>query len=1202
MNDVSLNGGSQARSPGSIESLVGQVADEFTERLNRGEAPDIEGYAQRYPEIAALLRQALPALQAVAALGSNPASGSMTSAAPDQLAGTLGDFRILREIGRGGMGVVYEAEQISLGRRVALKVLPFAATLDPKQLQRFKNEAQAAAHLQHQNIVPVHYVGCERGVHFYAMQFIEGQPLSAVIWELRRLAGVEAAATPNGGSVLAEEMISGNWALAKRNGKDPQATGSYVPTGEPRLSEPRLSEPRPIGSGKKSDKASHQPLPHGRGSDSTSPVAVLSTERSTRSPAFFRTVANLGVQAAEALEHAHQLGIIHRDIKPGNLLVDAGGRLWVTDFGLAHCQNQPGLTMTGDLLGTLRYMSPEQALAQRVAVDARTDVYSLGATLYELLTLEQAYPGRSREEVLRQIAFEEPRPPRRIRAAIPAELETIILKAMAKSPEERYATAQELGDDLRRFLEDKPIKAKRPSLRQRARKWARRHKAVVRAVLLVLALAVAALAVSTVLIWQAKEDLKQSLERERQNAYYQRIALAEREWSANNLNRMLQLLDECPPDLRGWEWHYLQRLRLKVLQPLRHDSAVFCAVFSPGGERIASASQDGKVTIWDARSGQQLLQFRAHEKHARSVAFSPDGRLLATSSWDKTVKIWDVQTLAGERHPSPLHTLPHHGAVWSAVFSPDGKRLASSGDRRVRSEMPVLQLAEVKVWDPISGQELCTLEGQEREVRWALAFSPDGQFLATGHQASREGINGNVVNVWDANTGRKIRTFVGHTQPVYSVAFSPDGRWLASGAGNPAAFGGTQGELKLWDLHSGRELFDLRAHITVWALAFSPDGRRLASGGVDQTIKLWDTTTGHETVTLRGHFADVRTLAFSPNGQQLLSASHDMTVRVWDATPVNGQPDPAYLTLRGHRGDVTSVAFSPDGCYLASASADQTVKIWDRSTGQELRTLFGHGGAVLSIAFSPDGRLLASKNIGDQTVNIRETTAWEVIRSFRQRGSVWTHCIAFGPPDGKLLAVASDERIIGIWDTTTGQEIHRLRGHTWNIACVAFDRTGRFLASADDDGKVRIWEMGAGQELAALELKHGGLATSVAFGPDGKYLASGSMDHSVKIWSTATWKFVRTIPDAHGGINSVAFAPDSRRLAWGGTDATVKVADAATGQILETLRGHTGWVNSVAVSPDGQQIASASADGTVKIWKLPPVAEPPAGEARNQAP
>ena len=336
------------------------------------------------------------------------------------------------------MGVVYEAVQISLGRQVALKVLPFAAALDGKQLQRFKNEAQAAAHLHHTNIVPVFAVGCERGVHYYAMQYIDGQTLAAMIRELRQLTGLETVdRTDAAGLVakLASELVSGHWAPARRGTKQEQPTGPYAPPSQ---------------------------APEAPANETTPPPVAPSTERSTKSQAFFRTVANLGVQAAEALEYAHQLGVVHRDIKPANLLVDVRGNLWITDFGLAHCQSQAGLTMTGDLVGTLRYMSPEQALAKRVVVDHRTDIYSLGVTLYELLTLEPAFKGGDRQELLRQIAFEEPRPPRRLNGAIPRELETIALKAMEKNPLERYATAQELADDLRRFLMHEPIRARRP--------------------------------------------------------------------------------------------------------------------------------------------------------------------------------------------------------------------------------------------------------------------------------------------------------------------------------------------------------------------------------------------------------------------------------------------------------------------------------------------------------------------------------------------------------------------------------------------------------------------------------------------------------------------------------------------------------------------------------------------------------------------
>jgi serine/threonine protein kinase/Flp pilus assembly protein TadD len=360
--------------------------------------------------------------------------------------GPLGDFRIVRQVGRGGMGVVYEAIQTSLGRRVALKVLPFAAALDATHLQRFKNEAQAAAHLHHPNIVPVHAVGCERGVHYYAMQFIDGQTLAEVIGELRRLAGLDSE-DPGG----PHEPASG----------DARFSCSYLPA-------PALA---PVSVG---DRESALPA-----ADTVrQPAAALSTAHATGDPVFFRTVANLAAQAAEALEHAHSLGVVHRDIKPANLLIDGKRNLWVTDFGLAQVQTDTRLTLTGDLVGTLRYMSPEQALAQPSGVSHRTDLYSLGATLYELLTLEPAFPGRDRQALLREIAFEEPRPPRRLNKAVPVELETIVLKAMAKNPAERYASARELADDLERFLKDEPIRARRPTLRQRARRWARRHQTV----------------------------------------------------------------------------------------------------------------------------------------------------------------------------------------------------------------------------------------------------------------------------------------------------------------------------------------------------------------------------------------------------------------------------------------------------------------------------------------------------------------------------------------------------------------------------------------------------------------------------------------------------------------------------------------------------------------------------------------------------
>jgi serine/threonine protein kinase len=389
--------------------------------------------------------------------------------------GQLGEFRLLREVGRGGMGVVYEAEQMSLQRRVALKVLPFAAAIDARRLQRFKNEALAAAHLRHENIVPVYAVGEDLGVHYYAMQFIGGQSLAALLEELRRFAG---------GGELPQDLPPRPVPVA-------ETAGTCVGSGAPETRTP---------------------------DESGLAAASISRDLSSGRRRYFDWLAGLGRQAAEALEHAHEMGIIHRDIKPANLLLDPRGQLWVTDFGLAQVSGDAGLTMTGELLGTLRYASPEQTRARSGLVDHRTDIYSLGATLYELLTLRPLFEGRDRNELLRQIADGEPRSPRSLRPSVPEDLETVVLKALAKEPSERYATAQELAADLQRFLESRPILARRPSASERLRKWARRHPSVVVAGAVVFLLLFAGSVVSTVLIHGERSKAEEAYQRERQRA------------------------------------------------------------------------------------------------------------------------------------------------------------------------------------------------------------------------------------------------------------------------------------------------------------------------------------------------------------------------------------------------------------------------------------------------------------------------------------------------------------------------------------------------------------------------------------------------------------------------------------------------------------------------------------------------------------
>jgi serine/threonine protein kinase len=462
-----------------------RAAQEYLAALESGQRPERRAFLARFPEVASLLGPYLDTLDAVHAAspvmnnlsgGKRPAPGSEIPIEP------LGDFRIVREIGRGGMGIVYEAVQLSLGRRVALKVLPFAAALDARQLQRFKNEAQAAAQLHHPNIVPVYYVGLERGIHFYAMQYIEGQTLAAVVEDLQRdfLPGVATEADRPRTGVVTKIQPAPRPVVRARGSAAERGSTTRIDK------EVQAADTRPILGGQ------------------------LSTQRSERPGDFYRAVAGLVAQAATALAHAHLVGIVHRDVKPANLLVDATGTLWITDFGLAQFHADAGLTQTGDLLGTLRYMSPEQAGGQRVLIDHRTDVYSLGATLYELLTLQPIFDGPDRQTLLRQILNEEPVAPRTIDHTIPAELETIFLKATAKAPAERYATAQDLADDLNRFLADMPIRARRPSLTDKVTRWARRHRGMVVSAVLALLVCVAGLSVSTVLAaWAYEREAKE---------------------------------------------------------------------------------------------------------------------------------------------------------------------------------------------------------------------------------------------------------------------------------------------------------------------------------------------------------------------------------------------------------------------------------------------------------------------------------------------------------------------------------------------------------------------------------------------------------------------------------------------------------------------------------------------------------------------
>ncbi|MFN0054771.1 MAG: WD40 repeat domain-containing serine/threonine-protein kinase [Planctomycetales bacterium] len=1053
----------------------------------------------------------------------------------------FGDYELLGELARGGMGVVYRARQVSLNRIVALKMILAGRMASNEEVRRFRQEAEAAANLDHPHIVPIYEIGEHEGQHYFSMKLIPGRSLREV------LANNPAGLTP-------------------------------------------------------------------------------------------ATAARIVVQVARGVHHAHQRGLLHRDLKPGNILLDHEGVPHVTDFGLVRAVDRGSdLTETGAILGTPGYMSPEQARGSR-SIATNSDVYSLGAVLYELLTGRAPFRGGTPAESLHLLLSQEPAGPRSLRPGLDADLETICLKCLEKEPDRRYESAAALAEDLDRWSAGLPILARRSGPGERLLKWVRRRP-LAAALTASSALATLALIAAGVgfyvnaqlrqsndrltglnsQIEQARqaesdqrsraelalEQLQQESERvlrleaqQREQAqraqevekqqrvqavaalgeaerslYFQRILLAERHWRADQVARAELQLDACPPHLRQWEWHYLKRQCRGEDWAFRgYAGAIRDIATTPAGLSVVTAEgllgqKPPVVSVWNIASPPEGVFISGHVLPIITAAISPTGRYVASSAgvpervWHSEVRVWDRET-----ETCVLDVPRCEQVALCLAFSPDETQLALGG-----------QDGTVQIWDFPAGERQHALGGHSRPML-AVRYSADGKQLASACEAG-------TILIHNPQTGEQLRALQVSRGWAFSVDFSPDGLRLAAAGG---LWDDKPGQAQVWDLATGNELMHLRGHTRrVRQAAFSPDGRQLATAGADPAVKLWNLETGEELFTIHGHTQEVYALKFQPDGRQLLTVGE--ALKAWDLRKGSD-----VQILAGLSSFVVGLGELSDERRLVAVDYDGRGRIWDLASG-ESTAAWQVVSPLVCAAFSPVGdRLAIGSQSGNKPIELKlleSVTGQELFSLAGSSGGV--RSLAFSP-DGSQVAGADQNGRVHVWDASSGAKVAELPVDP-RPGCVAFSPDGRRIAAgcaatadSNNGGTVVVVSIdGAGEPLRYRQ--HTRYVSAVAFDSAGGRIASVDWDGNVGIWNSSTGETIATWHDVQH-VRSIAFSPDGQRLATAKM-AAVTLWDPTSGLEILTFRGRMNQHQSeLHFSRDGQRLFAGSGDGAIKIWDTTPSA------------